>query len=96
MAALLRLLERELPIEPYAAPAYGDEVFMHTAIDDGWIIVMRRNLSDRPIEWYLQYWNHDLSELSSETQHVTEGKAMMSAMHEHGRWLEWRRGAVAL
>ena len=97
MAALLRLPERELPIEPYAAPAYGDEVFMHAAIDDGWLVVMRRNLSDRPIGWYLQHWNQDLSELISQSQHPypTEGQAVMSDAHRRGILLDWRRGTPA-
>jgi hypothetical protein len=94
LAALLRLPERERPVEPYAAPAYGDEVFVHAPLGEDWIVIMRRNLSDRPIEWYLQYWNHDLSELSSEAQHETEGQAFVDAVLRHGP-LEWARGAIA-
>ena len=55
---------------------------------------MRRNLSDRPIEWYLQHWNHDLSERSCELQHETEGQAVVDAELRYGQ-LEWERGAIA-
>jgi hypothetical protein len=97
LAALVRLPEREQPVEPYVAPALGDEIFMHAPIDDGWLVVMRRNLPDRPIEWYLQHWNQDLSELISQSQHPypTEGQAVMSDLHRRGTWLDWRRGTPA-
>jgi hypothetical protein len=89
--------EREQPVEPYVAPALGDEIFMHAPIDDGWLVVMRRNLPDRPIEWYLQHCNQDLSELISQSQHPypTEGQAVMSDLHRRGIWLDWRRGTPA-
>ena len=79
LAALLRRPQRELPVDPYVAPAYGDEIFMRAPLGHDWIVVMRRNLSDRPIEWYLQHWNHDLSELASESQFPTEGQAVVDA-----------------
>jgi hypothetical protein len=94
LAALLRLPDHERPIEPYKAPAYGDEVFMHAPLGNDWIVVMRRNLSDRPIEWYLQHWDQELSEPSSESQHQTEGQAGGGAELRHGQ-LEWERGAIA-
>jgi len=96
LAALVRVPERELPDEPYVAPALGDEIFMHAPVDDGWLIVMRRNLPDRPIEWYLQHWNPDLSELVSQSQpYPFEGQAAMSDLQERGSLVDWRRGAPA-
>jgi hypothetical protein len=57
---------------------------------------MRRNLPDRPIEWYLQHWNQDLSELISQSQpYPFEGQAVMSDLQERGSWLDWRRGTPA-
>jgi hypothetical protein len=97
LAALVRLPERELPVEPYVAPALGDEIFMHAPVDDGWLVVMRRNLPERPIEWYVQRWNPDLSELISQSQpYPFEGQAVMSDLQERGSWLDWRRGTPAL
>jgi hypothetical protein len=96
IAALMRLPEREQPVEPYVAPALGDEIFMHAPVDDGWLVVMRRNLPDRPIEWYLQHWNQDLSELISQSQpYPFEGQAAMSEVHRRGSWLDWQRGTPA-
>jgi hypothetical protein len=93
LAALLRQPQREHRIEPYEAPAYGDEPFLHARVDDGWLVVMRRNLSAPPIEWYLQHWNHDLSELRSESQHPFEGQAVMRGIQEWGVALDkWTRG----
>ncbi len=94
LTALLRLPEHERAIEPYVAPAYGDEVVTHAALGEDWIVVLRRNLSDRPIEWYLQYWNHDLSELRTEERYDMDGKAVAQAMYRHGE-LQWKCGAVA-
>ncbi len=94
LTALLRLPEHERPIEPYVAPAYGDEVVTYAALGEDWIVVLRRNLSDRPIVWYLQYWNHDLSELRTEERYDMDGKAVAQAMYRHGE-LQWECGAVA-
>jgi hypothetical protein len=96
LATLVRLPEREHPVEPYVAPALGDEIFMHAPVDDGWMAVMRRNLPDRPIEWYLQHWNPDLSQLLSQSQpYPFEGQAVMSDLQRRGSWLDWRRGRPA-
>ncbi len=86
--------EQERPIEPYVAPAYDDEAVMHAAVGENWVVVLRRNLSDRPIEWYLQYWNHDLSALRTEERYDLDGEAVGHAMYRHGQ-LQWERGAVA-
>jgi hypothetical protein len=96
LAALVRLPEREHPVEPYVAPALGDEIFMHAPVHDGWPVVMRRNHPDRPIQWYLQHWNPDPSQLLSQSQpYPFEGQAVMSDLQQRGSWLNWRHGRPA-